>query len=181
MTAMQLRNRLVPDPMMTDAQYLYEVQQERQRARDEGREPKLSVGKVWAVENAVTRLGALCFIRRRQDHHEKAAEHFKNLYEHLYGSGNPAVDPARVQVDTSIQAHDSGIAAKIDRTRALHEAEVVLGKAAYNRLVALLVLCIPAGQDVDLMPSGRRNDRQVKASIDQVLEDLDQLADVWGY
>src|SRR4051812_32765325 len=72
--------------------------------------------RVTVEENAMTRIGALCFIRRRQPHHERAAEEFKSLYEARYGGNGGAMDPSRVQVDTSPIAHDSGMAAKIDRT-----------------------------------------------------------------
>lgn len=175
-----IQNRLVPDPMMTPAEFQHQWRKEQEAAEAAGRAPRREIGKVWVAENAVTRIGALCFIRRREPHHEKVGAEFKSLYEHTYGSGNPAVDPGRVQVDTSIIAHDSGMAAKVDRSKALRIAEQKLGRPAFNRLVALLVLEIPAGSDVPLMPSGRPNDRHVKAAIDQVLADLDALDDLWG-
>lgn len=173
MGRIQVRSRLVPDPLMTDAEYLYQKNRERDRAEREGREPRLSIGKVWVKENALSRIGALCFIRKREAHHEAVAERFKSLYEARYGAGNPVMDPGRVQVDTSPIAHDSGMAAKIDRTADLKRAEDALGKAAFDRLVALLVLEIPAGEGMHW--------RKRSLSVDEVLSDIDQLAAIWGY
>lgn len=170
-----IQNRLVPDPLMTSAEYLHQRNVERERAEALGIEPRLSIGKVWVSENALTRLGALAFIRRRKPHHEMAAERFKSTYEAKYGAGNPAMDPSRVQVDTSPRGHDSGMAAKIDRTTDIRDAERYLGKPAFDRLVALLVLCIPVGDCAPRLPSGRPNDRSVKAMTDLVLADLDKL------
>lgn len=167
-----IQNRLVPDPSMTDAEFLHQKNLERERAETLGVDPKLSIGKVWVTENAIERMGALCFIRRREHHHEAAAEQFKALYEARYGTGNPALDTSRVIVDSSPIAHDSGMAAKIDRTWRLAQAESELGKAAFNRLVALLVLCIPAGEGLTSRPRQR--------SVDAVLFDLDRLSAVWG-
>lgn len=171
MGRIEIRNRLVPDPMMTDAEYLHQKNVERERAEAMGREPRLSIGKVWVQENATARIGALCFIRRKEAHHEMAAERFKSLYEARYGAGNGSMDPGRVQVDTSPIAHDSGMAAKIDRTIDLRDAETQLGKPAFDRLVALLVLCIPAGEGLSSRPRQR--------AVDAVLVDLDNLATVW--
>lgn len=160
-------SRRVADPMLTDAEYYHK---RGQRPTDP------HVGKVWVAENSITRLGALCFIRppRRQEHHEIAAERFKSLYEERYGLGNPSMDPGRVLVDTSPKAHDSGMAGKIDRTWLLQLAEERLGPAAFNRLVALLVLEIPAGE-------GETHWRRRKDSVDLVLADLDNLAAIWRY
>lgn len=176
-----IRNRLVPDPSITDAEYLYQKNRERERAESEGREPRLSIGRVWVEENAVSRIGALCFIRRREPHHEAAAEKFKGLYEARYGAGNPAIDPSRVIVDNSPIAHDSGMAAKIDRTVAIESAEKLLGKEAFNRLVALLVLEEPVQEGATILPSGEPNRRHVRKAVDVVLGDLDALSVIWGY
>lgn len=155
-------SRRVPDPMLTDAEYYY-----KRSKRPDDRH----LGKVWVTENAMERIGALCFIRRKEAHHEMAAERFKSLYEARYGAGNGSMDPGRVQVDTSPIAHDSGMAAKIDRTNDLRDAETQLGKPAFDRLVALLVLCIPAGEGLSSRPRQR--------AVDAVLVDLDNLATVW--
>lgn len=158
------QNRLVPDPSMTDSEFY------AQRAANP---TKPQLGKVWVEENAMTRIGALVFIRRRLRHHEEAAERFKNLYEARYGSGNPAMDPSRVQVDTSPIAHDSGMAGKIDRTWQIKDAEDKLGKSSFDRLVACIVLCIPAGEGLSSRPRQR--------NVDQLLDDLDSLSTLWGY
>ena len=165
------RSRLVPDPSMSDAEYIHQRRKEGDRAQATGTKPNLDIGKVWASENIITRLGALAHIRRRQHHHERAAERFKSLYEARYGCGNPGIDPSRIMVDSSPIAHDSGMAAKIDRTRELDDALTALGKPAFDRLVTLLVLCIPAGEDLHW--------RRRMVTIDVVLDDLDALAVAW--
>lgn len=167
-------NRLIPDPSMTDSEYIHQHNLERERAQKAGVKPNLDVGKVWAEERSITRLGALCYIRppRRQPHHEAAAERFKSMYEARYGIGNPAIDAGRPIVDNSPIAHDSGMAAKIDRTWRLKQAEDH-DKAMFDRLVALLVLEVPAGDG--------QHWRHRSASVDQVLADLDCLAAIWGF
>lgn len=167
----EIRNRLVPDPSMTDSEYLHQKNLERERAEATGKEPRLTIGKVWVEENAITRIGALVFIRRREAHHELAAERFKSLYEARYGAGNPSMDPGRIQVDTSPIAHDSGMAAKLDNTWQLDVARATMGKEAFDRLVALLVLEIPVGNGLTSRPRQR--------SIDRVLADLDALSGIW--
>lgn len=164
--------RMVPDPSMTDAEYWHQFRQETERAERKGRKADHEIGKVEVDENAITRIGALVFIRRRLDHHERAAERFKSSYEALYGAGNPALDPSRVQVDTSPIAHDAGMAARVDRGRELRAVHDHLGKPAFDRLVALLVLCVPAGEGLHWRPRSE--------AVTQVLADLNELAMQWG-
>lgn len=156
---------------MTDAEYLYQKNRERDRAESMGTEPRLSLGKVWVQENAITRMGALCFIRKREPHHEQVAERFKNHYERAFGAGNPGSDPSRVQVDTSKVAHDSGIVSKIEHASKIHQAEKALGKEAFDRLVAVIILEIPAGDGLHW--------RSRSGMVDLVLSDLDALSVVW--
>lgn len=166
-----ITNRLVPDPSMSDAEYYH------QRQANPG---KPNVGKIYVRENAISRIGALCYIRQREAHHEHAAERFKTLYEHLYGSGTPPLDPSREPVDRSVVAHDSGMAAKLDRSGLLRQAREGLGKEAFDRVVSAIVLCIPAGHGAPRSESGRLNDRRVRSSVQQLLSDLDALSIVWG-
>lgn len=166
-----IQNRLVPDPSMTDAEYLHQKNQERERAEGLGIEPRLSIGKVWVQENAVTRMGALCFIRKREAHHEMAAERFKSLYEARYGHGNTGSDPSKIQVDKSNMAHDNGMAAMLDRTVELDNAKAALSTAAYDRLVALVILEIPVGEGLHW--------RSRSGMVDIVLGDLDALCVAW--
>jgi hypothetical protein len=159
-----IQHRLIHDPSMTDSEFY---------AQQRDNPTKPNIGKHYATENAMTRIGALCFIRRRLHHHEIAAERFKNLYEARYGVGSPALDASRVQVDTSPIAHDAGMAGKIDRTNAIREAETFLGKDTFDRLVACLVLGIPAGDGMRW--------RQRMTSVGEVLDALDSLSTHWGY
>lgn len=174
---------MVPDPSMSDSEFLHQKRREQDRSERLGVKPRLDIGKVLAQENAMSRIGALCFIRppKRQDHHERAAEQFKTLYEARYGLAGGSMDPSRIQVDTSPIAHDSGMAAKIDRTWKLRQAETDLGKPTFDRLIALCVLCIPCGEGAPTMPSGRPNDRWVRQSVETALDDLDRLSAIWGF
>lgn len=137
--------------------------------------------RVMVDENAITRIGALVFIRRRQKHHEEAAEDFKARYEALFGSGVPALDNSRPVVDRSPIAHDSGMAAKIDRGHKVLEVMKMLGKANTNVLVDMLILETPCSEYADMMPSGQRNQRQIRAMEDERLAVLDALSELWGY
>lgn len=152
-----LRQRVVDNPSLTDG-----------LAYSEQRNQHL---KITVTENAMTRIGALCFIRRREPHHERAAEIFKNLYEARYGSASGAMDPSRVQVDTSPIAHDSGMAAKIDRTWAIQQAEQQMPTQLFDALVSCIVLGIPAGEGEHWRVRSR--------NIDAVLEALESLSVLW--
>ncbi len=150
--------------------------------------------KVRVDENAMTRIGALCFVRKREPHHERTAELFKNLYEARYGVGTPAMDASREPVDRSIVAHDSGMAAKIDRTNKLqallygfpsrNEGErgipPQITKEQGDRLIAALVLGISCADQADTMRSGQPNQRQVGKCVDDLLDVLDTVATIWG-
>lgn len=133
--------------------------------------PKQEMARVKVEENIIARIGALCFIRKREPHHEHVAECFKNHYELAFGAGNPVGDPGRVQVDTSKVAHDSGIVAKIEHASKIKQAETRLGREAFDRLVACIILEIPAGGDLHW--------RTRTAMVDLVLSDLDCLAAAW--
>ena len=137
--------------------------------------------RVTVEENAMTRIGALCFIRKREDHHERAAAEFKSLYEARYGGQGGAMDPSRVQVDTSPIAHDSGMAGKIDRTVKLEMALKAMDKSTKDRLVACLVLGVSCEDQSDTLPSGRANMRQSGKCVEETLAALDWLATQWGY
>lgn len=160
---------------MTDAEFLHRMAEEMART---GRAPKPHIGKVWVTENAMTRIGALCFIRKREPHHEMAAERFKTLYEARYGAGNPALDTSRVIVDTSIMAHDAGMAAKLDRTADIERAIAHLGGA--ERVISCVVLGVPCADRVDRQPSGQPSKRQLSVAVDALLSDLDSLSTLWG-
>lgn len=134
--------------------------------------------KITVASNAMSRIGALCFIRRREPHHEKAAERFKALCEARYEIGGGAIDPSRTPVDSSIVAHDAGMAARLDRTSewadlARPEAKGGLGGERMERLVFLIVLGVPAGQGATRRP-------QVRA-IQQALDDVNRLSELFGY
>jgi hypothetical protein len=167
---------------MTAAEFYHQQSTEFERANRARSKPNLNVGKVWVEENAMTRIGALCFIRKpkREDHHERAAERFKDAYEALYGSGVPALDNSRPVVDRSPVAHDSGMAAKLDRGNdmialvsgfPLHNIKAILSPEAVDRLVACVVLGIPCGEG--------RHWRDREKAIDALLGDLDALCVHW--
>lgn len=159
--------RTVDNPLLTDG-LLYSGQ-------------KNAHLRVSVEENAMTRIGALCFIRKREDHHERAAAEFKSLYEARYGGQGGAMDPSRVQVDTSPIAHDSGMAGKIDRTVKLEMALKAMDKLTKDRLVACLILGVSVADTAPTSPAGRPNDRYVAKQTALLLDDLEWLAVRWGY
>ncbi|WP_143009308.1 hypothetical protein [Pelagibacterium luteolum] len=151
---------------MTDSEYYH------QRAN----KPGPNVGKVMVEENLTTRIGGLARIRDRLGHHERAAEDFKNGYEQMYGNGAPAADAGRTQVDTSPIAHDSGMAAKMDRGVKISRAIEGLGKDRANLVIAVIVLCIPI-KEIARTP----HSRDCKSTTAELMQALDILAQRWGY
>jgi hypothetical protein len=137
--------------------------------------------RVTVEENAMARIGALVFIRKREDYHERAAEEFKSLYEARYGGQGGAMDPSRVQVDTSPIAHDAGMAGKIDRTIKLEMAMKAMDKLTKDRLVACLILGVSCEDQSPQLPSGHVNRRHSGRCVDETLAALDHLATMWGY
>jgi len=172
----RLTPRMVPDPSMTDAEFYHQQGREIDRVSRTGAKPNPNVGKVHVMENAMTRIGGLARIASRLDHHEKAAERFKAGYEALYGAGSPASDPSRVQVDTSKTAHDSGMAAKMDRHREIGDILDALGRDQGRLLVGVVVLCEPIKH---FSRSDHSRDRKVTTG--DLLMILDSLAVRWGY
>lgn len=173
-----IQSRRVQDPSLTDA--LYYAERER-------RPSDPHIGKVWVEENAVTRIGGLALIRRRLSHHERAAEWFKSAYEALYGGMAPAIDMAKVRVDTSIMAHDSGMVDRIDRADDLIDLIVgrrdrppLLSKASTDRIVACVVLGEPASSFAIPGPSGKPSGHAVEREVDAVLAALDHVAELRG-
>lgn len=168
--------RMVQDPSMSDAEYYHQQSAEFQRARNRNRAANTDVGKVPVDERLSTRIGGLAYIRRREEHHEKAAERFINEYESAYGSQAGALDPGRVQVDTSPVAHDSGMGARVDRNRALGDTLREMEPQDRDILIAVLVLGEPI-RNVSVTPHWRHQGDSVK----RLLATLDALAIQWGY
>ena len=163
---------MVPDPSMSDAEFLHQRRREQDRAERLGVLPRLDIGKVRVDENAMARIGGLCFIRRRLPYQEMVAEDFKTFYEALYGTQGGGMDPSREPVDTSPIAHDSGMAAKIDRSRKIRDLERDLPKSDFRELVRVIVLGAPAGEGL----SWRRRQK----AVDDLLRILDTVAALWG-
>jgi hypothetical protein len=165
-------HRMVQDPMMTDAEYFH------QRALHPG---KPNLGRVLVQENLTTRIGGLAYVKRRAKHQEMAAEHFKALYESMYGSGNPAIDAGRVQVDTTIIAHDGGMATRVDRGLKLHQAMEMLGKDDRDIVIAVVVLGVQCADVAKDGARGKPTGRTIGAAVSQLLDALDRLAVAWGF
>lgn len=167
--------RMVQDPSMTDAEFYHQQQREMRNAGRVYRKPNFNVGKVEVAENLSTRIGGLAFVKRRLDHHERAAERFKNSYEAAYGSANPAAVLGKVQVDNSLVAGDNGIASLIDRNRDLKDAIDALGSSA-NIVIGVIVL---GASVADVAP--RAHWRSQRDTTSELLMALDSLAVRWGY
>lgn len=164
-----IEERVVDDPMITDAELAY------QRRKN----PDRIVGKVSVTGNAMSRIGALCFVRSREVHHELAAERFKLLYEGLYGSGMPAIDAGRIQVDHTIVASDGGMARRIDKASDIRNVFDALGPRV-DFVVATVVLGSPIVDQVDVLPSGYTNRRQARKTEAALLDALEEIARLWG-
>ncbi len=163
---------MVPDPLMTDAEIIH------RRARNPHNP---HVGKVLAMTNMVTLIGALAFVRRRLSHHEKAAEWFKNAYEGLYGGMAPGIDLARVRVDFSSPGPGAAAGARIDRGRALRAVMEQLGPEASNRVIAATVLNIPCARSAPPGKSGKPSGRAIEREVEHLLAALDRVAEIRGF
>jgi hypothetical protein len=164
------QSRLVPDPSMSDAEYF---------AQKANNPTKPNIGKVWVDEHPTTRIGGLALIRRKLNHHEKAAEWFKNAYEALYGGGMaPSVDLGKVRVDTSIMAHDNGAVARLDQGKTLQTVMDALGKPASDRIIACVVLGIPCADNAPPGPSGKPSGHAIQREVDLLLAALDHVAEL---
>lgn len=163
-----LERVLLDDPMMTDAELVY------QRARKPG-DPK--VGKSPVDRNLLTTIGGLAMVRRRLRHHEKAAEWFKSAYEAAYGSVGSGVDLEAVRVDRSIIAHDAGMANRIDRAREMYAVVKDLG-GAISEPVRLLTAVVVFGCSVsEVAGQGARPRERVTQAL---LDALDRVAEMRG-
>lgn len=156
MSDMMIADREVDNPYLTDA-LLY----------GEPTVPR----RIVVRERIIGRIGALCYVRRRGKHHEKAAELFKTRYEAIYGAGVPAFDNARPAVDTSHRATDGGMAMRIDTAGMIRAALAFMGPEATARLVSCIVLEIPCGQGEHWRVRQQR--------IEALLADLDRLSEHW--
>jgi hypothetical protein len=174
--------REVDNPSYTDGLYYADTAARRSQN-----------AKVTVLENTVTRIGGLAHVKpgnpkddveqlnRRYAHHERVAAFFKAGYEGLFGSGVPALDNSRPVVDRSIVAHDSGMAAKIDRGDRVIKALAYLGPAKSDIIIDFLVFETPCDVYADEMPSGQRNQRQVAKLVQERLEILDSLSTFFGF
>lgn len=167
----ELSMRMVPNPAATDAITIAAI---------EKAQGKPNAGKVAVLERLPTRIGGLYRVKIRQAHHERAAETFKNLYEAAYSNGLEANDNSKVQVDTSITAHDSGMAAIVDKARKLHDARIRLGDVRFYTMVSFIVNHVPFGDTVDRNLPDRARRLAVTALIIDALADLDKLCELWG-
>jgi hypothetical protein len=90
---------LVPDPMLTDAEFLH------RRAKSPGND---RVGMVQADVNMSTRIGGLALLRTRQQAHQEAARRFKAMFEGGRIGAPRAIDPEAIRVDRSA-SNDGGL------------------------------------------------------------------------
>jgi len=161
--------RMVPDPSMTDSEFYHQQARELERVSRSGAKPNPNVGKVHVLENAMTRIGALCYIKEKSELQEKAAELFKATYESLYGA-QPGIDMSNPIVDRTIIAHDAGMASRVDRADKMRKALDMLGRTAFNRVVASVCMGI----------SFRHlHWRKRKEEVQALLDSLDAIAVIW--
>lgn len=151
--------------------------------------------RITVTERVTTRIGGLAYIRpynpktgkgKRLPHHERTAERFLNLYEGRYGRVSPAVDPEREPVDTSPIAHDSGMAAAIDATRAIQEIEfgirrdgrIIQPPLFHAREFSFLVAVLCLGCSIQHYTG--TGGRALDAEVVRFLALLDRLSEHWG-
>lgn len=153
----QVERRLVPDPMMTDAEYF------EQRRTKSGPH----VGKVSAEINMVELIGGLARIRDRSDVQEAAAARFRLLHERAQLGGARSIDYAAPRVDTSGggDAVAFGEDARRDYADAVRHMGLVRSSLVERVVVYDMSLRDVAGQ-------GGRNKARAKKGLQDALDDL---------
>lgn len=86
-----IQTRMIPDPMISDSEFIH------QRSN----KPGPHVGKIAAQVNMVELIGGFARFRNRTEAQEKAAAHYRILFERAQIGGARALDYAAVKVDTS--------------------------------------------------------------------------------
>lgn len=134
-----------------------------------------NVGKEWTQVNLTTRIGGLARIKNRLNHHERAAEIFKNMYEARFG-GQTCIDHAKQRVDITIMAHDAGMANRVDNAKEVYSILQAIGKRETDLLVGVIILGAPVS-DFAEEPGHHRQRSKVTGEL---LDVLDRLAHRWG-
>lgn len=95
-----IENRLVRDPMITDAEYLYQKRQEAERSEKTGRPQNLDIGKIAATVNMLEMLGGLARITEgRKEHHMMAAARFRTIHSLAQIGNARSIDYEAIRVD----------------------------------------------------------------------------------
>jgi hypothetical protein len=155
--ARHIERRLVPDPMMTDAEYF-----EQRRTRSGPH-----VGKVSAEINMIELIGGLARIRDRSEVQEAAAAKFRLLHERAQLGGARSIDYAAVRVDTSGAGDvvEFGEAARRDYADAVRHLGMIRSSLVERVVVYDMSLRDIAGQ-------GGRSKAKAKKGLQEALDDL---------
>lgn len=95
-----IENRLVHDPMITDAEYQYRKRQEAERSEKTGRNQNLDIGKIVANVNMLEMVGGLARISDgRKEHHLMAAARFRTIHSLAQIGNARSIDYEAIRVD----------------------------------------------------------------------------------
>lgn len=95
-----VQQRLVPDPMVTDAEFQFRKRQEAERAEKTGRAPNLDIGKIMANVNMLEMIGGLARITDgRLEHHIMAAARFRTVHSLAQIGNARSIDYEAIRVD----------------------------------------------------------------------------------
>lgn len=152
-----VERRLVPDPMMSDAEYF-----EQRRTRSGPH-----VGKVSAEINMVELIGGLARIADRSEVQEAAAARFRLLHERAQLGGARAIDYTAVRVDTSGggDAVEFGERARHDYADAVRHLGLIRSSLVERVVVYDMSLR-------DIAGGGARARSRAKADLGDALDDL---------
>lgn len=153
-----VEHRLVPDPMMTDAEYF------EQRRTKSGP----LVGKVSASMNMVELIGGLARIKDRTEVQEAAAGRFRLLHERAQIGGARAIDYGVARVDTSGSNYGLVVEFGEEARRAYSDAVRYLGMIRSSLVERVVVYDMSLRQ----VEPGRRAQIKAKAALFDALDDL---------
>ncbi len=170
--APMVEDRYVPDPSMSRAELLHQIQQNPERRW---------VGHVKREVSMTTLIGGLARVKGRTEAQNKGAEHFRRVAEQSMLGGAKALDYARPAVDTSGQSADAIAEANADSRREYDNASRRLDKCGLRVVAELMIVKGQSAREVaETLGVGNGGTARDKITT-MVLRAADELADEFGY
>lgn len=174
-------NDMVPDPHMSDAEFIYQKDQARKRAEARGTQPNPNVGLVSVSRNMQTLMGGFCRFHGNRSQNQAAAK-FRSLYESAQLGGGRACDPSVEPVDGGGVNPESVFERGADARKRLNEVRGILGEQVYRR-VEFVIMGENGPTTYARWRFGMRSPdgRAIGRGQVEVRDYMDLLARAWGF